>query len=172
VYQSKKLSDDYMAHWRILKENKEIEVVLVVNGTSWVGFGWRPRKLTAECRNFPVIKDLDDVKEPSAEPEPTSVSEPPSKSEPTSVSEPHPSGEPASEPESSGEPISESEAEPSSEPQSRISEPIASGSFKTKRVAHAPRSDDEYIVSSSVSYRVSTKVGRNRRAAGKDLLMF
>lgn len=146
-----------------MKENKEIEVVLVVNGTSWVGFGWRPRKLTAECRNFPVIQDLDAIKEPSAEPEPSSVSEPPSKSEPTTPSsEPEPS-HPQSEP----EPINESEAEPSSEPKSRISEPIASGSTKTKRVADAPRADDEYIVSSSTSYRVSTSVGRNRRAAGK-----
>lgn len=33
LYTSKRLSDDYMAYWRILKEQKEIEVVLVVNGT-------------------------------------------------------------------------------------------------------------------------------------------
>lgn len=57
--------------------------MMVVNGTSWVGFGWRPRKLTAECRKFPVIKDIGDTSaEPSAEPghsqaepEPSSESE-------------------------------------------------------------------------------------------------
>lgn len=41
---------------------------MVVNGTSWVGLGWRPRKLTASCRNFPVIRDFGDA---TAEPEPS-----------------------------------------------------------------------------------------------------
>lgn len=54
-------------YWRILKEQKEIEIVMVVNGTSWVGLGWRPRKLTASCKNFPLIRDFG---EPAAEPEP------------------------------------------------------------------------------------------------------
>lgn len=46
--------------------------MMVVNGTSWVGLGWRPRKLTSSCRNFPLIRDLGDSSEPSAEPEPSS----------------------------------------------------------------------------------------------------
>lgn len=71
LYSTKQLSEDYRAHWRILKEQKEIEVILVVNGTSWVGFGWRPRKLTAECRKFPLIQDIGASAEPSAEPEPS-----------------------------------------------------------------------------------------------------
>lgn len=71
LYSSKQLSPDYRLHWRILKEQKEIEIVMVVNGTSWVGLGWRPRQLTAKCRNFPIIKDIG-AADPSAEPEPAS----------------------------------------------------------------------------------------------------
>lgn len=67
LYRSKQLSPDYKVYWRILKEQKEIEFVMVVNGTSWVGLGWRPRQLTASCRNFPVIRDLGKA---TAEPEP------------------------------------------------------------------------------------------------------
>lgn len=54
-YMSKQLSQDYKIHWRILKDQNEIEVVMQVNGTSWVGLGWRPRTLTASCKNFPAI---------------------------------------------------------------------------------------------------------------------
>lgn len=28
---------------------------MVVNGTSYAALGWRPRSLTAKCRNFPQI---------------------------------------------------------------------------------------------------------------------
>lgn len=55
LYMSKRLSPDYQIHWRILKDQNEIEVVMQVNGTSWVGLGWRPRTLTATCKNFPAI---------------------------------------------------------------------------------------------------------------------
>lgn len=55
LYMSKRLSPDYKIHWRILKDQNEIEVVMQVNGTSWVGLGWRPRTLTATCKNFPAI---------------------------------------------------------------------------------------------------------------------
>lgn len=58
LYSSKQLSPDYRIHWRILKEKNEIEIVAIVNGTSWVGLGWRPRKLNATCRNFPLIQKL------------------------------------------------------------------------------------------------------------------
>lgn len=54
-YMSKVLSPDYKIHWRVLKDQNEIEVVMQVNGTSWVGLGWRPRTLTAACKNFPAI---------------------------------------------------------------------------------------------------------------------
>lgn len=55
-YSKKQLSPDYRIHWRILKDKNEIEIVAVVNGTSWVGLGWRPRRLNVTCRNFPFIQ--------------------------------------------------------------------------------------------------------------------
>lgn len=58
AYSTKQLSPDYRIHWRILKDKNEIEIVAVVNGSSWVGLGWRPRKLNATCRNFPLIQKL------------------------------------------------------------------------------------------------------------------
>lgn len=54
-YLMRELSPDYKIHWRILKDQNEIEVVMRVNGSSWVGLGWRPRTLTASCKNFPAI---------------------------------------------------------------------------------------------------------------------
>lgn len=93
LYKSKQLSPDYRIHWRILKEAKEIELVMVVNGTSWAGLGWRPRQLTASCRNFPDIREFG-VPETVAEPEPEPTSEPAAEPEPTS--EPEPASEPKS----------------------------------------------------------------------------
>lgn len=175
LYTTKTLTPDFKIHWRILKEQKEIEMVLVVNGTSWVGFGWRPKKLTAECRKFPVLHDIGAaVPEPSSEPEPTSEPEPSGepKSEPSS-----PRSEP--EPKSVSEPASEPSSEPRSEPTAKSLEPLALGSSKSKRVAspqtpNIPSSKDEYTVSTSVSYRVSTVTGRRKRAAqsGKNSIRF
>lgn len=92
-YSTKQLSPDYRIHWRILKEKNEIEIVAVVNGTSWVGLGWRPRKLNATCRNFPLIQKQAQASEqlisktsasknskaPTAEPEPPSAESEPGK---------------------------------------------------------------------------------------------
>uniref|UniRef100_A0A182FFV1 DOMON domain-containing protein n=1 Tax=Anopheles albimanus TaxID=7167 RepID=A0A182FFV1_ANOAL len=73
VYKAKVLSPDLNVYWRVLKEQAEVEVVLKVNGTSWVALGWRPRKLTAECKNFPLIGGGGTAGEAgSAEPEPAS----------------------------------------------------------------------------------------------------
>lgn len=157
-------------------------MVLVVNGTSWVGFGWRPKKLTAECRKFPLLQDPGaSAAEPSAEPEPVSEvasSAEPSHAEPASEvassaepSHPEPASETSAEP-SHPEPASEASAEPKSEPSSKTLEPLALGSSKSKRVAapqtiKAPNSKDEYTVSTSVSYRVSTVTGRRKREAQK-----
>lgn len=178
-------------------------MALVVNGTSWVGFGWRPRSLTAECRKFPTIVDFnaasssavaEPAPETSSEPAPETSSEP--SSEPSSEvtaepkSEPEPesaSAEPKSEPEpeSSSEPSSEVTAEPktpkpSSEPASEVTaeprplEPLALGSYKSSRISSAralpsskQKQSDEYTVSTSVSYRVSSVAGRRKRAAQK-----
>lgn len=93
LYTTKQLSPDYRIHWRILKEKNEIEVVMIVNGTSWVGLGWRPRSLNATCRNFPLIQSNDNntasaplkkvqhsqenaSPHPKSEPEPETTSEP------------------------------------------------------------------------------------------------
>ena len=125
LYTAKTLTPDFKIHWRILKEQKEIEMVLVVNGTSWVGFGWRPRKLTAECRKFPLLHD--EGADTSPEPEPEATSEP--------SSEPEPTKEPSSEPEPNGEPepSSKPKSEPASEPKSvRSSEPKSEPSSETK----------------------------------------
>lgn len=171
-------------------------MALVVNGTSWVGFGWRPRSLTAECRKFPLLQDAETPNahpEPSsepaaesaaAEPEPESSSEPKSEPEASSEpkSEPESSSEPSSEPESTSEPISEpkSTLEPKSEPTStaepkrtaKALEPLALGSYKSSRISALPAASkqskqDEYTVSTSVSYRISSVAGRKKRAAQK-----
>lgn len=108
-YSTKQLSPDYRIHWRILKDKKEIEIVAVVNGTSWVGLGWRPRKLNATCRNFPLLQKTSpsaqlvkasvsqNSKAPSAEPEPHSESEPEPSSE-HAAAEPTAEKSPKSEP--------------------------------------------------------------------------
>lgn len=81
-YSTKQLSSDFRIHWRILKDKNEIEIIAIVNGTSWVGLGWRPRKLTSSCRNFPLIQEVGSTahskkastiqssKTPASEPEP------------------------------------------------------------------------------------------------------
>lgn len=108
-YSTKQLSPDYRIHWRILKDKKEIEIVAVVNGTSWVGLGWRPRKLNATCRNFPLLQKASqsaqlvkasvsqNSKAPSAEPEPHSEFEPEPSSE-HAAAEPTAEKSPKSEP--------------------------------------------------------------------------
>lgn len=79
-----------MLYWRILKEHKEIEIVMVVNGTSYAAVGWRPRSLTSTCKNFPQIGPVIKAIEPTSSPEP--------ESEPEPTSEPEPQTEPTSEP--------------------------------------------------------------------------
>lgn len=191
LYTTKTLTPDFKIHWRILKEQKEIEMVLVVNGTSWVGFGWRPKKLTAECRKFPVLHDIG--YEASAEPEPSSAeptSEPssePSSAEPSAevASEPEPTAEVASEPEPTAEvasePAPETASEPAPEVASKKAEQLTAASSKSKRVAapqsgvvapQIPSSKDEYTVSTSVSYRVSSVAGRRKRAVEKGKIKF
>lgn len=83
-----------------MKDKNEIEIVAVVNGTSWVGLGWRPRKLNATCRNFPLIQKQtpsaqlvkasasQNSKTPTSEPEPASESEPSAEKSPKSEPEP------------------------------------------------------------------------------------
>lgn len=166
LYTTKTLTPEFRIHWRILKEQKEIEMVLTVNGTSWVGFGWRPKTLTAECRKFPKLHDAgyeaaaEPSSEPTAAPEGSAEPEPSSRAEPTSA------------PETSAEP----EPESASEPSSKKSEQLTAASSKSKRVASpqqkTPSSKDEYTVSTSVSYRVSSVAGRRKRAVEKGKIKF
>lgn len=94
-YSTKQLSPDYRIHWRILKDKNEIEIVAIVNGTSWVGLGWRPRKLNATCRNFPFLQKENGS--PSEQLVKTSVSQ--NSKTPASEPEPeHTTAEPNSEP--------------------------------------------------------------------------
>lgn len=56
-HQEKRLSENLVLYWRILEEEKELEVVMVGNVSSYIGIGWRPLNLTEECHNFPHLED-------------------------------------------------------------------------------------------------------------------
>lgn len=180
VYTERKLSDTFRLYWRILKEHKELEVVMVVNGTSYAAIGWRPRSLKSSCKNFPQIgpkaptTDSGAQAEPKSEPEPNSEPEPRSEpvAEPTSVPEPEPKSEPEPEPKSEPEPEpkSEPEPEPTSEPEpTTTAEPTtfrprnkySRKSLYSRRSAlsttNAPLDGD--VVETSVSYQVSKRLG-------------
>lgn len=86
LYSEKKLSETFKLYWRILKEQKELEAVLVVNGTSYAALGWRPLGLTKSCKNFPQLGPAVS-KAPKTEPEPKSEPEPDSSPEPTTTTE-------------------------------------------------------------------------------------
>lgn len=177
VYTERKLSDTFRLYWRILKEHKELEVVMVVNGTSYAAVGWRPRSLTSSCKNFPQIGpkatnvDITVKSEPKGEP----TSEPEPKSEPTAEPTFAPEtqskklidSEPKSEPEP--EPKTEPEPEPTSEP-----EPTTTAEPTTQRPRNKYRKSlysrrsaltttntplDGDVVETSVSYQVSKRLG-------------
>ncbi|XP_050356652.1 uncharacterized protein LOC126777614 isoform X5 [Nymphalis io] len=117
LYSKKQLSKQFALYWRVLKEEAEMEFVMIVNGTSYAALGWRPKGLKKECKNFPVLGPPVDTPstpapEPLPEPEPKSEPEP----SPEPKAEPEPTPEPKSEPEPSPEP--KSEPEPSPEPKS------------------------------------------------------
>uniref|UniRef100_H2XT76 EGF-like domain-containing protein n=1 Tax=Ciona intestinalis TaxID=7719 RepID=H2XT76_CIOIN len=40
-------------HWRLVRNNTEIEIAVRAKTLSWVGIGWRPRGLTTRCKSFP-----------------------------------------------------------------------------------------------------------------------
>lgn len=179
VYNERKLSDTFRLYWRILKEHKELEVVMVVNGTSYAALGWRPRSLTSSCKNFPQIgpkATADDSTsrpepkgEPKSEPEPEPKSEPEPEpkseptAEPTSVPEPEPKSEPKPEPKSEPEPEPTSEPEPTTtaEPTTLRPRHKYRKSLYSRRSAstttNAPNDGD--VVETSVSYQVSKRLG-------------
>uniref|UniRef100_A0AAG5DA54 Microtubule-associated protein tau n=1 Tax=Anopheles atroparvus TaxID=41427 RepID=A0AAG5DA54_ANOAO len=153
VYKAKTLSPDLNVYWRVLKEQNEIEVVLKVNGTSWVALGLRPRKMTAECKNFPLlggttvgttegaVAEPEPASEPNSGPEPETEPEPGAEpgAEPDAEpgAEPGAEPEPTSEPEPASEPEPESATEPSAEPNKGVSK-------RTKRdVTSSPAAEPE-----------------------------
>jgi len=40
------------------EEEKEIEFVMVINGTSYGALGWRPAGMDKSCKQFPEIRDI------------------------------------------------------------------------------------------------------------------
>ena len=135
AYTMKKFSDNFTFYWRILKESKELEGIMVVNGTSWIGVGWRPSDLTPACRSFPEIQER-----PKGEPLPRP--EPKSEPEPEPKSEPEPEPEPEFGTEKSGTKRRSAKA------------------HDVRSLASTPRSDVDVTIQTSVTYRVSTKQGK------------
>ncbi|KAM3958019.1 LOW QUALITY PROTEIN: DOMON-like domain-containing protein nahoda [Aphomia sociella] len=120
LYSKKELSKQFRLFWRILKEDDEIEVIMMVNGTTYAAVGWRPSGLTKECKNFPVLGPSTDDKPSTPKPEPLPEPEPKAEPEPAPEpkSEPEPTPEPKAEPEPTPEP--KSEPEPTPEPKSEL----------------------------------------------------
>lgn len=186
-YKHKELSPDMQLYYRVLDEQKELEVVLVANSTSWVALGWRPRKLTPACKNFPLIGSDATEESLTALPEPSGEKKGSSEPEPASKILPEPSTKSSSEPEPEHSDAIASKTSPepspksSSEPKPEHSNPIASKTLpepspksnsepepgpiasKTKRVAEDTRGVDK--VATSVSYKVSAVQGRRKRDA-------
>lgn len=140
-YTMKRFSDDIIFYWRILKDSKELEGILVANSTTWIGIGWRPDDLGPTCRSFPMIRD---IPEPLPQPEPKLEMEPKSEPEPTAEPEPEPELEPEAEPGTDGE---KSIAK-------RRSAKADAATFVTSRP------DVDVTVQTSVTYQVSTKQGK------------
>ncbi|GLV40155.1 nahoda [Carabus blaptoides fortunei] len=176
LYNYRTLSDTFRLYWRILRERKEIEVIMIVNGTSYVGLGWRPRNLTSSCKNFPLIGNPVDTSENATNAEPNATSEPNSTVDPNAKAEP--TSEPVSEP--SSKPVSEHSlkpenlptAEPNAEPEPTTLSPEVTGKSLYARSA-APTSITtstyrEEAIETSVSYKVSTKQGRRKREIDKE----
>ena len=55
LYTERQISDKYRILWRILKEENEIEVVMVAKGTGYVGLGWRPGDADKTCQRWPRL---------------------------------------------------------------------------------------------------------------------
>ncbi|XP_049881200.1 uncharacterized protein LOC126377502 isoform X3 [Pectinophora gossypiella] len=123
LYSHRQLSPEYNLYWRIVKDQDELEVVMIVNGTSYAGIGWRPSGLNKQCKNFPVLGPPQEEKgntpkpEPLPEPEPKAEPEPEPSPEPKSEPKPTPEPKPEPKPEPSPEPAAEPKPEPAPEPE-------------------------------------------------------
>ncbi|XP_044004188.1 uncharacterized protein LOC122849534 isoform X2 [Aphidius gifuensis] len=170
-YSVKHFSNDFTFYWRILEDIKELEGVMVVNGTSWVGIGWRSSNLSSECRSFPDITDKKIKIEMLPQPEP--------KSEPEINAHVSSNGEPT--PEISADrqksEVGSPEPEPSKpEPETSVPEP-ENGKPEPSKSAAKRRSakphtdvdvptviDTDTKVHTSVTYQITAKQGRKKRS--------
>ena len=50
-----------------LQDSEEVEVVMRVTSSNWVGLGWRPQGISKTCQNFPDLNK--GSVSPDAEPE-------------------------------------------------------------------------------------------------------
>ena len=76
LYTERQISDKYRILWRILKEEQEIEVVMVAKGTGYVGLGWRPGDADKTCQRWPELGSPHDAAgDAEAEGEPESEAE-------------------------------------------------------------------------------------------------
>ncbi|XP_057333014.1 uncharacterized protein LOC130672435 isoform X4 [Microplitis mediator] len=151
-----RFSEDFVFYWRILKDSKELEGVMIVNDTSWVGVGWRPSSLTPSCRAFPEIHGKNHVQaEPLPHPEP--------KSQATSAknnSRLDNSAEPKPEPTHRAF-TAEQTAEPSSKSAAKRRSPK---SPRSELSVTSRTNNNDVTVQTSVTYQVSTQQGRKKRS--------
>ncbi|XP_045519064.1 uncharacterized protein LOC123710853 isoform X1 [Pieris brassicae] len=159
LYSKRELSKDFSLYWRIIRDLQEVEIVMIVNGTSYAAVGWRPQGLKKECKNFPVLGSPPETQsEPLPKPEP--------KSEPAPKSEPEPSPEPKSEPQPEPEPSPEpsSEPEPTPEPKAEpLPEPESPKSELTSTLEPKPEPSSTSEETSTEAY--NTENDRNKRVA-------
>lgn len=171
-YSKRELHPDFHLYWRILKDEQEIEVILVTNGTGYAAIGWRPNDIGPTCKNFPEIGDPHHFKDgtPSGKPEPEPETEPEPKSEPEpepkSEPEPEPKSEPEPEPKSEPEPEPKSEPEPAPQQQrtsatnKQYARPNRQKSVSSRATKSNENNKGTESVETSVSYRISASRGK------------
>ncbi|XP_060069926.1 uncharacterized protein LOC132549958 [Ylistrum balloti] len=127
-------SSQFQMYHRVLETEQELEVLLEVRTTTWVGLGLRPDGYRSGCQNFPFRYSSSGSGTSEPEPEGTSEPHPEGTSEPhpEGTSEPHPEGTAEPQPEGTSEPHPEGTSEPqpegTSEPQPEgTSEPQPEG---------------------------------------------
>ncbi|KAG8041160.1 hypothetical protein G9C98_002148 [Cotesia typhae] len=153
-----RFSDDFVFYWRILKDSKELEGVMVVNGTSWVGVGWRPSSLTPSCRAFPEIHGKNHVT-PETLPQPEPKSQTQAKNNNNNNNNNNNLREPKPEPTHGA-----LTGEPTAEPSSRSAKRRSPKSPRSELGVTATSIDNDVTVQTSVTYQVSTKQGRKKRS--------
>ncbi|XP_067677862.1 uncharacterized protein [Haliotis asinina] len=119
LYEMRTLSPEYELFYRTITAEQELEVVMKVKSSTWVGLGWKPTDFRSGCQSFPIFPGT--VTNTNAEPEPEGESEPESKAEPETTAEPEnkPEPETKAEPETTAEPENKPEPETTAEPENK-----------------------------------------------------